>query len=454
MEEFMEIFDLGKFKNNIALEDSSGRKVTYSELLRESDNIIDRLGSRKLIFIKATNSIDAIIMYIASVRGGHASLLLDPNLSDSLLETLSVKYRPHILWDGSIKVINSSADTMLHEDITVLLSTSGSTGSPKLVKLSNKNIQSNANSISEYLQLDQTERAITSLPMSYSYGLSVINSHLIVGARLLVTPLSITQSDFWDFFKSSKATSIAGVPYTYEMLDRIKFGKMDLPSLRYMTQAGGKLNKEAVSKFYKLSLEKGIKFITMYGQTEATARISYLPSEKVNLKVGCIGIPIPNGYMEIVDLEGKKIVTPNTEGELVYHGDNVMMGYANDREGLMVGDELHGSLKTGDIAKYDEDGYFYITGRLKRFIKVFGNRINLEELERVLSEYDCICVGVDDLIIVTMSVPDESIKYKIREMYGIHPSAIKIKAVTEYPRSSSGKIQYGKLLNNIIGEES
>ena len=203
---------------------------------------------------------------------------------------------------------DQSTEPNLYDDLALLLTTSGSTGSPKLVRQSYQNIQANSESIAEYLEIDETERPITTLPMHYTYGLSVIQSHIMKGACILLTNESVIGKPFWDFFKKEQATSIAGVPYTYEMLKRIRFFRMDLPSLRTMTQAGGKILPELHREFAEYAAEKGKNFVVMYGQTEATARMGYLPADKALDKVGSMGIVIPGGSFDLIDVDGSEIM--------------------------------------------------------------------------------------------------------------------------------------------------
>ncbi|MDR3625618.1 MAG: AMP-binding protein, partial [Ignavibacteriaceae bacterium] len=335
-----------------------------------------------------------------------------------------------------------------HPDLAVLLSTSGTTGSPKLVKLTYDNIQANAESIAQYLGIDKNEKPITSLPMSYSFGLSVINSHLLKGAVIICSNKSMVMREFWNTFNHYKCTSFSGVPYNYQMLQRLKFDKMDVPSLKTMTQAGGRLSEEFIKYFYDLTVKKGIRFFVMYGQTEATARISYVPYEKLGEKIGSIGIPIPNGEINIFPDENEITASP-IQGELIYYGKNVMMGYAENKEDLAKDDELHGVLHTGDLAYKDADGFCYITGRLKRFIKLFGLRVNLDEVEKMIENHfgtAAACYGGDDALKVLVQSQDKSIiepvKRKIIDTYKIHHTFVVVNCVDTIPVTSSGKKDY------------
>ena len=339
----------------------------------------------------------------------------------------------------------------LNEDLALLLTTSGSTGSPKLVRQSYKNVLANATSIAQYLELTADERPITTLPMNYTYGLSIINSHLLVGANILVTEKGLMQKDFWNFFKTKEATSFGGVPYTYEMLEKLRFFRMDLPSLRYMTQAGGKLTVELHKKCAEYAEEKGKKFIVMYGQCEATARMGYLPADQALAKIGSMGIAIPGGTFQLIDEKDEVITEPEVTGELIYQGENVTLGYAEKGEDLALGDERNGVLHTGDMAKRDADGFYYIVGRKKRFLKIYGNRVNLDEVERLIKGHfevsDAACGGIDDHMFLFVTDPDiaEDVKKFVAMKTGLNQVAFKSVVIDEIPKNDSGKTLYREL---------
>ena len=282
--------------------------------------------------------------------------------------------------------------------------------------------------------------------MYYSFGMSVINSHLIKGATLLLTDKAVIQREFLNFLKEGKATSIAGVPYTYEMLRRLRFLKMDLPELKTMIQAGGKLNANIVKEYVEAAQASGKEFIVMYGQTEAAPRMSYLPFDKALEKYATIGIAIPGGKLSVRDVNDQEIITPDTDGELIYEGPNVCMGYAECIADLAKGDENNGVLHTGDVARFDSDGYFYITGRMKRFVKVWGNRCNLDATEQLVKAIttSCACVGVDDKItvFVTESGLEDKIKDYLVDKTGLNIRAFDVKVVSEIPTLPSGKLDY------------
>ena len=287
--------------------------------------------------------------------------------------------------------------------------------------------------------------------MHYTYGFSVINSHLMAGAPIMITNRSVMEKQFWSFFRESAATSLAGVPYTYTILKRLGMNRMELPTLATMTQAGGKLPKPIIEEFARFADERGIKFFVMYGQTEAAPRMSYLSKEHFGLKLGSIGRAISGGRFSILNENGELVDTPMVEGELVYSGPNVAMGYAINRMDLSQDDDWGGLLHTGDLAYRDDDGFYYIAGRLNRFIKIFGNRVSLDEVESILQTefHDCnfICFGQDDCLKIGYvgQITAEEIIMFVSKQLSIHQKAIKCRSIQEIPRLSNGKVNYGLL---------
>ena len=285
--------------------------------------------------------------------------------------------------------------------------------------------------------------------MSYTFGLSIINSHLLQGGTLILTEKSLMEGGFWDLLRSAEATTFGGVPYTYAMLKRLRFGRMDLPSLRYLTQAGGKLGRDMSEEFAHLCHQKGMRFFVMYGQTEATARMSYVPDHLSEEKAGSIGIAIPGGQFHLED-DGHRLITESdTIGELVYRGDNVTMGYACGWEDLKLGDTRNGILFTGDLAKRDRDGFYYIMGRKKRFLKLYGIRVSLDETESLLKAagFDVVCTGRDDELVIHTTSQDAIIPIRacLSTKTNLNVRGIRIEFIETIPRNAAGKISYAAL---------
>ena len=464
------MWKLNKFKNNTAVITESGQKITYEELDAHCQSLTDKIGRRCLVFNLCRNETASLAGYTGFLNAKIVPLMLKADLDKDLLKSFIITYKPdylHVPSDMAAAFTDSreiyknlgysliktpyNNEFELHDELALLLTTSGSTGSPKLVRQSYKNIEANTKSIVKYLNIEETERAITTLPMNYTYGISIINTHLMTGACLILTEKGLMQKEFWQQLKENKAPSFGGVPYTYEMLERLRFFRMDLPSLKYLTQAGGKLSPDLHEKFAKWAIENDKKFIVMYGQTEATARMAYLPCEKSLEKYGSMGIAIPGGKFSLIDENGEEITTPETVGELVYEGDNVTLGYAQCGEDLKKGDERGGRLVTGDMAKFDKDGFFYIAGRKKRFLKIYGNRVNLDETERLIKsnfkDIDCACTGIDDKmdIFITNPLYKEIVLKFISAKTGINHNAFTVNIISEIPKNEAGKTLYKEL---------
>ena len=463
--------NLIKYPKNIALVDTAKNiSYTYKELDSYSEKFSNylKLSKKGLVFLFTKNNYESIVAYIASLKSDNAVLLLDEKLNNEIRNNLIYAYNPEIIitlaeirsqnyklvytfFETKVYKNKSSVINNIYPDLKILLSTSGTTGSPKLVRLTDKNINSNTESIAEYLRIDSNEKAITTLPLNYSYGFSILNSHLLKGATIALTDETVFFRDFWKLFNTYECTSFAGVPYTYTMLKRTSFENLNLPTLKMMTQAGGKLSEEFIKHFQQIADQRGIKFYVMYGQTEASPRISYVPPERLKDKVGSIGIPIPGGELMIFD-NGKEIKAPNIIGEIVYRGDNVMLGYAENRADLQKGDESNGILFTGDLGYKDSDGFFYVTGRMKRFIKLYGLRINLDEVQKMIENHfgiSAVCTGKDELLRILIQTDDHTsevnVKNEVLKFYKLNFKSVVVKSTNQIPTASSSKYDFKKI---------
>lgn len=462
------MFDLKKFGERTALI-TEEKIFSYNELDELTKKIGDAINERCLIFLLATNSADSIAGYLAFLNKKIVPLMVEAELNFELAKNLVEIYKPKYIWlpknlrenysdcaevfqSENYVLLSTAVENFysLNDELALLMTTSGSTGSPKFVRQSYKNILSNTKSIIEYLKIDENDRAITNLPMSYVYGLSIINTHIFSGASVVVTDKTLFQKEFWQLMKNFEVTNLNGVPYTFEMLERLRFFRMKLPALKKITQAGGKLDPELHLKFAEFAEKNDKKFFVMYGAAEATARMGYLPAEKSLEKFGSMGIAIPGGKFELVDGDGKIITEPENVGELIYYGENVSLGYAESGEDLIKGDERHGRLETGDLAKFDAEGFYTIVGRKKRFLKIFGKRVNLQEVEHILRQkfnIEVACTGVDDKM--KIFITDEKFLKEVTpflsEKLNLHPAAFSVEFISEIPKNSSGKIIYSEL---------
>jgi long-chain acyl-CoA synthetase len=443
----------------VALVDEAGRGVSYGELDRRvgaAAHALRERGERCMGILRSSNSAATVVTYLACLRAGQVPLLLPAAVDESSKEALLRLYEPE--W---VAGPNEPGDTLagaglpfcwrsshagaapLHPDLGLLLSTSGTTGSARLVRLSYAAVQANARSIAHFLELGPAERAITTLPAHYSYGLSIINSHLHAGACVVLTEHGVLRREFWDQMEAWGVTSLAGVPYVYQLLQRTGFFERELPAMRTLTQAGGRLDDRLMRSFHEVATRRGWRFFVMYGQTEATARISYVPVERLGEKIGSIGVAIPDGQLSL----------DACTGEIIYRGPNVMMGYATERADLARGDDVRGMLRTGELGHVDADGYFYLDGRLKRFVKLSGNRIGLDEVEDMLQRELGVPVSVggrDDMLVAWMETADEALVAGagalLKGRYGLHHSLFRIQRVGQLPLLASGKKNYAPLL--------
>lgn len=425
-------------------------EVSYRRLAALVHDAAARFGTeRRLVLIAGRNDIEAVVAYLGALAARQPVLLVpgDPQYdATSLVDT----YDPDIVIEqrsGSwhFDERRSVSRHTLHPDLALLLSTSGSTGSPKLVRLSRANLRSNAESIATYLDIRHTDRAMTSLPMNYCYGLSVLHSHLLRGAGIVLTDASVVDAEFWDLFGRHRATTFAGVPYTFDLLDKIGFEHMHLPHLRYLTQAGGRLAPDRVARYAALGERDGWDLFVMYGATEATARMAYLPPHLARSHPNAIGVAIPGGSFRI-DRSGDEI-DPDA-GELVYSGPNVMMGYAESAADLAAGATVD-ELRTGDIAKRGADGLYEILGRSARFVKLFGLRIDLPRVEAALDTagITASCIDGDDELVVAFegALAPAKVRAIAAAASGLPAAAVRACRVAELPRLHSGKPDYPEI---------
>ncbi|MFE7772710.1 AMP-binding protein [Streptomyces sp. NPDC057445] len=449
-------------------------EISYRELAARVADTAQRLGAeRRLVLLPGANTTAALVVHLAALSAGHP-LLLAPGDHPEAVESLTAAYDPDVVvrpapgeWEFEERRAVSAHD--LHPDLALLLSTSGSTGSPKLVRLSYDNLQSNAEAIATYLGIRDTDRAATTLPLHYCYGLSVVHSNLLRGAGLILTGLSVADSCFWDLFRRAGGTSLAGVPYTFDLLDRVGFADMDLPQLRYVTQAGGRLAPDRVARYAALGERHGWDLFVMYGQTEATARMAYLPPALAGTHPASIGVPVPGGSFRLEPVDDQPAADT---GELVYSGPNVMLGYARTPGDLALGRTVD-ELRTGDIAHRTSEGLYEIVGRRSRFVKILGLRIDPQRVEAILERHgvQALCTGDDEALAVAAVAsgrPDRSgdsetpgvsgdpggsgasderrIRRLVADECNLPVPAVRVRVVDELPRLPTGKPDYRAVL--------
>lgn len=460
---------LGADDDRPALLDAvSGQAISYRELAARVEEQARRRRRGELVFLLCKNDAATVIEYLAALAAGTPVALLPAALEQAALDELCRRYQPeHVIGrsdSGSGSDSDSGSDSPSASPSgsaspsafpALLLSTSGSTGSPKMVRLSLAAVVANARAIAAALRLTRDEVAPTSLPLHYSYGLSLLNSHLVAGATVLLTDESLLSEPFWAACRAHAATSLAGVPYSYQLLRRLDLSpgsRLVPPSLTTFTQAGGRMEPALVLHFHRLAAARGGRLFIMYGQTEATARITVLPPEDLPEHAGSVGRAIA-GALTIAD-----------DGEVLYHGPSVMLGYAEARADLFAPDALGGTLATGDLGRLDEAGRLWITGRKKRIAKVFGNRLSLDELEafaRALPEAAAfpalVAIAEADRVRLFVETPTPAaeacatLRLRLAEHTGLHPSGFVVSEITAIPRLLGGKIDYQQLETKKAG---
>jgi len=452
------------------IEAETEQVLSYAELQRAIEQAGPRqaVPQKSLLFLFARNDLASVVAYLAALAQGHAVALLDAELNPVLRRQLIERYRPDLVWLAGGAELAEAAELpgageeqtgwgdgrcwkfeshcSLHPELGVLLSTSGTTGSPKLVRLSRSAVAANAASIGQALGLSAADRAVASLPIFYAYGLSVLNSHLLAGASLLLTRAGPVERGFWDTLRRQECSSFAGVPYTYQMLQRLGFENFDVPSLRVMTQAGGRLEPRLVEHFQRHMAARGGRFFVMYGQTEAVARMAVLPPERLSEKLGSVGRAIPGGEL-CIDPSGAPAGLPAGVGEVVYRGPNVMLGYAETAADLARGDEQRGELRTGDLGYLDADGFLFITGRSKRMGKLFGLRVSLDEVEDLVRERGpAAVVQHGERLLVFCAFGDagalDALRGELASRLRVHRSGFELRRIDALPTLPSGKIDY------------
>lgn len=441
-----------------------GNVVTYGELeerIAETSSHLPGEGQLVVVLVESTTA--TVVHYMACLRHGNPVLLLDPQSPPGRLSALVDLYAPAQVWAASRPLLPGARElpgvmgsvwtapttpSQAHPDLALLLSTSGTTGAAKAVRLARSNVVANARSIAAYLEINATERALLHLPLHYSYGLSVLNSHLEAGASVLLTNMGLIEPAFWKEAAAHECTSLAGVPFTFDLLRRVGFPKMRPATLRTLTQAGGRMEPSMVDMAAGWMEACDGRLWVMYGQTEATARMAYVPPADLARKRGSAGRAIPGGRFRIQDDRGRDMPAGEV-GEVIYEGPNVMMGYAESAADLARGDELRGSLRTGDLGRLDADGFLFLTGRLKRFVKPFGLRIALDELEAFVAAGGPVAAtGTDRLITLHVEagrVDADDLPDTLAQRYKLPRTLFEIRFVASLPRTSNGKVDYQAL---------
>jgi len=447
-----------------ALIDNEGNRITYGELAKLMTMVGTQVETRSLIFMLCKNTVGSMVGYLGFVEHEAVPVTLSARIDNVLLANLLSIYKPAYVWcpveeesrfeyEKSFECYGYSLLKTgnelypLNDKLQLCMTTSGSTGSPKLVRYKKGNLEANAKNVAIAFGWTEDERSICDLGMQYTMGLNVINTHLYVGATVLLTTSNLMSSEFWDFIKKERGTNFTGVPFSYDIFYRLHFDRMDLPDLRTLSQGGGKLTDARFIQLAEYAQKTGKRFIPSFGTTETSARMACLPAELALTKTGSIGKAIPEGELFLIDENGNVLTDPVAEGEMCYKGPNVTMGYAVCKEDLVKGDEFKGEYHTGDLARRDRDGCYYVTGRLSRFLKLLSYRVSLDQVEHLIQQefgIECACSGTDQRM--NVYITDGTKKAEVLEFIvakvSLYKSLFRVIIVDEIPRNDSGKIQY------------
>ncbi len=469
----MELFkNFKKFSSSIALVDTNKIKVTYKDIQINANILKKKLKEKSLILIVAENSLGSILSYVYSIINNYVVIFVDTQVNEDEIKKIINKYRPYCIACENKKIVNlinkkkytKIFNTMgnycfyrtnfktlkINKKLQILLPTSGSLGSNKYVKISKENIYENTISIIKYLNITKKDKTITNMPYCYSYMLSIINTHLQKGGTIVVSNKSIIQKEFWEIFNNFKLTSFNGVPYIYEIMNKIGLQRIITKNLRYITQAGGKLETKLSLKLAELAKKNDFKFFSMYGQTEASPRISFLEPKFSIIKNGSIGKAIPKTKMWLQN-DNKIVKKSYIKGNIYCSGKNIMMGYAKNHLDLIGNPRKINKLNTGDVGYFDEEGFYYITGRSNRIAKIYGNRIDLDEIEVKMKSKKLDVVCIEKLKKVNIFYNAKKDKKKIEQelflLLNLNLSLFNFIHIKNFPRTSSKKINYKILYN-------
>lgn len=438
---------LASFGERVALR-AGEQTLSYADLAGRVRDVADAYaGARRLVLLAPGQDIDSVVEYLGALAADQVVLVAGSH-ADALVEA----------WDPDVVAGPTGRDVRrdesaheLHPDLALLLSTSGTTGSPKLVRLGLGGLVANAAAIAESLSIRPDDVAATTLPLHYCYGLSVLHSHLLMGAGLLLTDASVLDEDFWCDVATHGVTTIPGVPHTFELIERSGFAERSTPSLRTLTQAGGRMAPERVRRFAELGQRRGFDLFVMYGATEATARMSVLPSDLAAVAPTSIGRPLPGASFRL------DAVNDDGVGELVFTGPNVMLGYATAPADLALGRTVT-ELRTGDLARQRPDGLWEITGRCNRIAKVCGLRLDLDHVERMLCDRGFVVAAADGGDRLVIGIADGARPVAVptllaiaTELTGVPAALVEVVVLPDLPRLANGKVDYGALSQGRLG---
>ena len=448
----MDLFNIKNYKNNII--DDNGA-YNYRNIFEQHKKIKSLDLNFGLVMLISSNCFETLLFYIFFFNHKYPQIIIDNKTPKEKILDIIKRYEPKYLvleekkyhknfgkiifkFKKFFLIKTNYKDYKLSKQIGILLSTSGSTGSKTFVKLSYENIQDNTKNIIKYLNLKNKDVCITTMPFAYSYGLSIINTHLKKNCSIVLTEKSIFEKNFWEKYNQYKVTNLNGVPIFYELIKKLGFEKIINKNLKFLTQAGGKMEKDLTKSLIKFCKNSKLKLIMMYGQTEASPRISYLNPKFLKKKLLSIGKAIPGGKINIIN------------NEIVYYGKNIYGGYSSDKKDLHNFKKIN-LLKTGDIGYKDKDGFIYITGRKKRITKIHGHRFSLDEIENNVFDdlkIKIACVELNNKIKVFLKKESDkkTINSYLKKNLQISDKFFKLIIIQNFPLNLNKKINYKTLL--------
>lgn len=442
--------------------DEQNQNYSKRQLIKLSQDIANIIKDKNLVLFCCENTSENLAYYYAFIKNKQALILCENN---NEIDHLIKKFNPEFIFlrkekenvnnyymikEGiNFKILKNKKKIKkkIHKDLAILITTSGSLKESKYVKLSYENIFENAISISKYLKIKINDISITTLPLSYSYGMSVCNSHLFFDKTIVCSKESFIERNFWEKVKKYCITNISFVPFNLETLNKLGLHKFDFSKVRFITLAGGKLNSSIVVNICNFFKSKKINFYSMYGQTEASPRISFIELKTLLKKPLSCGKAIPGGTITIENKNKKK-----NYGEIVYKGKNIFKGYAQNRKDCYSLKNYY-KLYTGDLGYKDINGDLFIIGRKKREIKAYGVRINLDILENEINKKSSsfICTNSENNLKIFYSKKNLNINktsQTIRTLTNLRNNDIQFIYIKKFPRLKNNKINY-KMLKNF-----
>lgn len=452
----------------IAITDGKGKEISYRELGEKAEKIAGHIEERSLVFLLCDHQMETLELLYMTLYLNRVPLLLSADIDDELLDKLISLYQPQYIYCSKehkkvdtytpCQGLDLDSHTLLktdykkcdiHPDVSLLLSTSGTTGSAKLVKLSYENLYDNSEYAVRHLSMESGQRGLSPLPINFTCGFAFCLWHWHCGATLYVSNEMLISKAYRELFLHAKINNFAATPYVNSMLKKICFwDEQTMKYLNYAMFGGGQMTEQDQMELARLMKDK---FWIAYGQTECTGIIAGMNFSVNDIKLRTVGKAFDN----------MKLTIDGDTGELIIKSKSICMGYAGCREHLANGDENQGIMRTGDIAHIDKDGCIYLHGRLTRYVKILDKRVSLEDLEQYLyNQYTGVefaCIGRDNHIVIGYTGAerdrDSTIKMLLDRSMKIPKKWITCCWMAEIPRYDTGKVNYNKMEEMADGNQ-